>query len=91
MNSRRFWWGLLPVWMVFVFLAGFFVHASARGELQEPPPVAFTYQGRLQEGGQLTEGKYDLRFRLYDSAESGTLIAEDFHEDVDISQGWFSV
>ena len=91
MIGKRFWWGLLPVLMVLAFLGGFFVRASARGAFQEPPPVTFTYQGRLQEGGQPAQGYYDLRFRLYDAEENGTLIAEDLHENVTVNQGWFSV
>ncbi|WP_322805499.1 hypothetical protein [Thermanaerothrix sp.] len=91
MNGKRFWWGLVPVWMVLAFLGGFFVRASARGELQEPPPVTFTYQGRLQDGGQPAQGNFDLRFRLYDAEVNGTLIAEDLHEDVAVNQGWFNV
>lgn len=91
MNGKRFWWGLVPVCMVLAFLGGFFVRASARGELQEPPPVTFTYQGRLQDEGQPAQGNFDLRFRLYDAEENGTLIAEDLHENVTVNQGWFSV
>lgn len=36
--------------------------------------TAFTYQGRLDSGGAPTDGIYDLRFALYDSASAGSLI-----------------
>jgi len=43
--------------------------ASAQG-------TAFTYQGRLMDGGSPANGSYDLRFAIYDSTNSpGTLIA----------------
>lgn len=38
--------------------------ASAQG-------TAFTYQGRLNDGGTLASGTYDLRFTLYDEAGGG--------------------
>ncbi len=91
MNGKRFWWGLVPVLMVLAFLGGFFVRASARGAFQEPPPVTFTYQGRLQEGGQPVQGYYDLRFRLYDAEENGVLKAELLRENVAINQGQFNI
>ena len=34
--------------------------------------TAFTYQGRLQDGGSLANGSYDLQFTLWDAAGSGT-------------------
>jgi len=42
----------------------------------------FTYQGELSEGGMVTEGEYDLRFRLWDMDTNGvqqgpTVVKED--------------
>jgi hypothetical protein len=37
--------------------------------------TAFTYQGRLNDGTNPASGIYDLRFAIYDSASTGTLIA----------------
>jgi len=34
--------------------------------------TAFTYQGRLNDGGAPANGSYDLQFALYDAASSGT-------------------
>lgn len=44
------------------------------GAAQEPVPdgTAFTYQGRLMDGGSPANGSYDLEFRLYD--DTGTLL-----------------
>src|SRR5258708_12228427 len=33
--------------------------------------TAFTYQGRLDEGGNPAQGTYDLRFAIYDTANAG--------------------
>ena len=35
--------------------------------------TAFTYQGRLSEGGQAATGAYDLQFNLYDQAAGANL------------------
>jgi len=37
--------------------------------------TAFTYQGRLTDGGSPASGSYDLRFSLYDAATEGTAVA----------------
>jgi hypothetical protein len=36
--------------------------------------TAFTYQGKLTDGGTPANGNYDLQFALWDSAASGTRI-----------------
>ncbi|MCX6902141.1 MAG: tail fiber domain-containing protein [Verrucomicrobia bacterium] len=36
---------------------------------------AFTYQGKLTDGGQSAQGNYDLRFILYDAATDGHSVA----------------
>jgi hypothetical protein len=40
----------------------------------EPLGTAFTYQGRLTDGGAPAEGTYDFWFKLYDAADGGTQI-----------------
>lgn len=54
--------------------------------------TAFTYQGRLTDGGSPANGAYDLRFILYDAdtggAQSGSIVAR---EDVPVANGLFSV
>jgi FG-GAP-like repeat/Chaperone of endosialidase len=53
--------------ILLAFLAG--VHqAAAQG-------TAFTYQGRLIDGGFPATGIYDLQFKIYDAAGAGSLIA----------------
>lgn len=45
-----------------------------RAYAQGPTTQAFTYQGRLTEGGQPVTGFVDFRFRLYDMNALGTQI-----------------
>ena len=40
-----------------------------------PLGTAFTYQGRLTDGGSPANGNYDLRFTIYDSDAGGTVVA----------------
>jgi hypothetical protein len=54
--------------------------------------TAFTYQGRLTEGGSLAGGSYDLRFILYNAAAGGAQIGGIVtQEDVALTEGLFSV
>ena len=39
--------------------------------------TAFTYQGRLTDGGSPADGEYDFRFRLYDAASGDRLPVSD--------------
>lgn len=91
MYNKRFWLGLVPVWVVLAFLGGVFVRARADVHAQTESPVAFTYQGQLQENGTPAEGNYDLRFRLYNAEEGGNPLGEVVHQNVSVSQGRFSV
>jgi hypothetical protein len=50
-----------------------------------------TYQGRLDEGGSPASGAYDLRFRLYADAVSGSPIGEVCLDNVDVTDGLFTV
>lgn len=61
---------------------------------QAPAGTAFTYQGRLTDGGAPANGDYDFRFRLYDGSDpttaravTGTLILD----GVAITNGLFTV
>lgn len=47
-----------------LLLAGGMAHGGAMGS-------AFSYQGRLTDGGDPAEGAYDFEFRLFDSVEAG--------------------
>jgi hypothetical protein len=45
---------------------------SAQLALADPLGTAFTYQGRLTQGGSAANGSYDLRFILYDAEFGGS-------------------
>ncbi|MBN1178532.1 MAG: hypothetical protein JXD18_04935, partial [Anaerolineae bacterium] len=51
------------------------VQAQGPWEPRAPLGTAFTYQGRLLDGGTPVEGNCDFRFSLYDVATGGTPIA----------------
>ncbi|MBE7472481.1 MAG: hypothetical protein DPW09_22660 [Anaerolineae bacterium] len=54
--------------------------------------TAFTYQGRLTDGGNPANGSYDLEFKLYDGAAGGAQIGSTITKDnVAISGGLFTV
>jgi len=53
--------------------------------------TSFTYQGRLNDGGEPANGKYDLTFDLYDAAVGGTQLAGPFlAKDVVVTEGLFT-
>ena len=43
--------------------------------------TAFTYQGRLTDGGTSANGNYDLQFVLWDSSSGGSQIGSAFPRD----------
>src|SRR5256886_11718739 len=54
--------------------------------------TAFTYQGRLTDAGSAANGDYDLRFTIYDSATSGTVIAGPItNSPTSLNNGLFNV
>jgi hypothetical protein len=55
----------------FTFIAAL-VLLAGRGFAQG---TAFTYQGRLDDGGAPADGIYDLRFAIYDGATGGSVVA----------------
>jgi trimeric autotransporter adhesin len=62
-------------------------------DTQPAQGTAFTYQGRLADGGAAVTGIYDLRFSLYDSTNNpGVLIAGPVtNSSVGVSNGLFTV
>jgi hypothetical protein len=57
-----------------------------------PLGTAFTYQGKLADGGNLAQGIYDFRFAIYDAAESGAQIGTAItNSPVDVTNGLFTV
>jgi hypothetical protein len=89
--------------LVTLLLAGGLTQAQGRqspdgAQLQSEEGVqaavgtAFTYQGRLTDGGSPANGEYDLRFRLYDAATDGTQVGSAVTEgNVTVSDGLFTV
>ncbi len=57
-----------------------------------PVGTAFSYQGRLVDGGNPANGPYDLRFTLYDAVSGGTAVGTPVTvDDVVVAQGLFTV
>src|SRR5438046_2972150 len=57
-----------------------------------PLGTAFTYQGRLTDGGSPANGNYDLRFTIYDSDAGGTVVAgPTTNSPTSVSNGLFDV
>jgi hypothetical protein len=52
-------------------LAAAFLLSSPRTDAQTPVGTAFTYQGRLSDGGIAPTGSFDLQFRLFDASAAG--------------------
>jgi hypothetical protein len=54
--------------------------------------TAFTYQGRLTDGGSPANATYDLQFTLYDAAGGGNAVGSAVtHTNVPVASGVFSV
>ncbi|MEJ2210549.1 MAG: right-handed parallel beta-helix repeat-containing protein [Anaerolineae bacterium] len=54
--------------------------------------TAFTYQGRLSDGGSPASGTYDLEFKLYDSANGDNQVGSTITvDDQTVSNGLFTV
>jgi hypothetical protein len=82
---------LLVTILLCLALAGTAGLAQARN-LQAPAGTAFTYQGRLTDGGVPANGAYDLTFTLYDDPNAGTQVGGTVTKvDVSVNDGWFTV
>jgi hypothetical protein len=57
-----------------------------------PVGSAFTYQGRLTDGGSPADGVYDLRFILYDAGVGGAQVGSTLSiDDLQVYHGYFTV
>jgi hypothetical protein len=69
--------------------------AAAQADGPNVPDVAvgtaFTYQGRLTDGGVPANGTYDFDFLLYDLPSAGTIIGHLPKGDVTVTNGLFVV
>jgi len=54
-----------------LYLTGIALLALSGSPAVADPGTAFTYQGRLTDGGNPANGHYDLWFKLYDDASVG--------------------
>ena len=52
--------------------------------------TAFTYQGRLNNGGSAANGSYDLSFTVYDAVTGGNLIGSLTNSATSVSNGLFT-
>jgi hypothetical protein len=59
-----------PLWLGLIFSLSV-QHSSLRAQTS-----AFTYQGRLSDGGGAASGIYDLRFTIYDEMTGGNVAAD---------------
>lgn len=53
--------------------------------------TAFTYQGRLNDGLNPANGRYDFKFTLYDAATAGSPLGAFATNAVPVSNGLFTV
>ena len=57
-----------------------------------PVGPAFTYQGKLADGGNPAQGIYDLRFALYDALAGGTQVGSSLtNAATSVTNGYFTV
>jgi len=60
--------------------------------VRESTGTAFTYQGRLLDGGGVADDLYDFRFELYDAPTTGTQLGRIIDvEGLDVIDGYFTV
>jgi hypothetical protein len=64
----------------------------APSALSQPVGTAFTYQGRLNDGGTPATGAYDLQLALFDAASGGAPVGPTLTlDDVVVTSGLFTV
>src|SRR6266487_3576921 len=75
-----------------VLLLGFLLIFICASSVRAQQTTAFTYQGKLTDGGNPANGNYDLQFALFDSAAGGTQIGSTLtRSSVAVSGGVFTV
>jgi hypothetical protein len=68
------------------------VQPQGEAGVQAALGTAFTYQGRLTDGGSPAKGEYDFRFTLYDAATGGTQVGSVVgEENFVVTDGLFTV
>jgi hypothetical protein len=93
----------LPILGLMLILGALLIVPSGAVGAQGPEPqggadtlaalgTAFTYQGRLNDGGDLANGTYDFEFKLYDAASGGSQVGSTVTKnDVTVTDGLFTV
>jgi len=62
------------------------------GAQAAPLGSAFTYQGRLNDHGQVAEGVYDFQFKLFDAESGGIQVGVTvIKEDIPVTKGLFTI
>ena len=75
-----------PLQLLAALLAAFALAATARAQ-----STAFTYQGRLLDGGAPATGLYDFQFTLFDAASAGNVVGVALiKDDVAVTNGLFT-
>ena len=64
---------------------------SAPALTAAPLGTAFTYQGKLADGGQPANGLYDFQFALHDAVTGGNFLANTDLDEVAVTNGLFTV
>src|SRR5687768_6295096 len=59
-------------------LSGIFLSLIVGAAITNAQTSAFTYQGKLTDGGVPASGTYDMRFRLFDAGADGTQVGTTF-------------
>jgi hypothetical protein len=58
---------------------------------QSPVGTAFTYQGRLNDGGSPANGTYDFLFYMYDAQSDGNFLSNYGVPNLTVTDGYFTV
>lgn len=94
MKKQIVLFSILVLTVMALVMAEWTPQASARGTAapQAPLSTAFTYQGRLTDGGSPANGQYDFEFKLYDDPSSGAQVGSTIVKDnVNVAEGIFTV
>jgi hypothetical protein len=96
MKGRPVLVSVLALGLVLALAAGFGVAQGPgpqgdAGTLAVPVGTAFTYQGRLTDGGSPANGAYDFEFELYDAASGGTTLGTLTVGNSPVTDGLFTV
>jgi hypothetical protein len=89
MKGKRTVTTILTLGLMLALMAGL---SLAQGLAPEAAMgTAFTYQGKLNDGGGPANGDYDFEFKLYDVDSGGTALATVAVDDVTVADGLFTV